>query len=88
MSLDLGFAIFLVVCIVALIWSARDKVTHDPEPGKVTGFDLRIELRDPVDPEHAAQWAQATIDHLVETFNDDNSIRYITYDVPNPEMPE
>lgn len=79
--------IFLGLCI-GLILLTGHKVTHDPEPGKVGGFDLRIEFKDPKDLELAHQFAQATIDHLMETFNDDDSIRYISYDVPESEIPE
>lgn len=90
--IDVGFLAFLAMCMLAIAYTGwKCLPAPEPEPlpeGKVTGFDLRVELREPRDVEDMHHIAQALIDHLQETFNDDDTIRYISYDVPQTELPE
>jgi len=76
------FLLFVVVCLILVILTNKEDHDH---PETASGFEIRVHLRNDLSREQAAQMAQALIDHIHETFNEDDSIWYCEYDVPEEQ---
>ena len=83
----LTFILYLLAFVgaAAILAFVRKLATPEPVPDPrvlITSIDLRLYLREAMPLQQAHDFGQAAIDHLHETFNDDESIWYMTYEVP------
>lgn len=88
MNENLGMLIYLVLCVLILLWAGRHRYDHTepkPQPPLLDGFEVRVHLRYPGSRQDMADFAQNLIDHIHSTFNDDDSIWYCEYDVPEEQ---